>query len=88
MVVREPLERQFPAAVCSRRRIAGNEAEGKRKEDKEKTIRKDEDKEEKEKPSAGRCALYLFHTLIISVQCDGCVKKSGKIKGIFFTLGG
>lgn len=57
MVVREPLERQFPAAVCSRRRIAGNEAEGKRKEDKEKTIRKDEDKEEKEKPSAGRCAL-------------------------------
>lgn len=55
---------------------------------KRKSIKKDEDKEEKEKPSAGLCALIYFHTFIIYGQCDGCVKKSGKIGMIFFTFGG
>lgn len=57
---------------------------------KRKSIKKDEDKEEKEKPSAGLCALIYSTPLsfIIYGQCDGCVKKSGKIGMIFFTFGG
>lgn len=55
---------------------------------KRKSIKKDEDKEEKEKPSAGLCALIYSTPFIIYGQCDGCVKKSGKIGMIFFTFGG
>ena len=55
---------------------------------KRKSIKKDEDKEEKEKPSAGLCALIYSTPCIIYGQCDGCVKKSGKIGMIFFTFGG
>lgn len=55
---------------------------------KRKSIKKDEDKEEKEKTFGRAVRPYLFHTFIIYGQCDGCVKKSGKIGMIFFTFGG